>query len=405
MRCVRCLAVLLLVASPCAADKKASKEQLPAAASNNEFACDLYRELRKEGGNLFFSPYSVFTALTMTREGAAGSTAEQMDRVLRFEVSGSKGHQMLDLSTALASKGDPPDYELRVANALWGQVGMSVKRSFTDVLRDDYDAPMERVNFGRETAVRDRINGWVHKATRGRISEIVPSGLSEDTRLLLANAIYFKAHWNNRFHVRNTRGGVFHGPEGRKIPVKFMHATRTMRYGEFDGLQVVELPYRNRTTSMLVVLPEKDGMANLEETLSPREVASWMEGLSSRYVALKLPRFEVQYARDLVTPLIELDMRFAFDPHRADFGGMTEVLRLHVEAVLHKAFVAVNEQGTEAAAATVGTARSADWKGEAKPILFHADRPFVFLIRHRPTGTILFLGRLAEPKESVEEAK
>jgi len=377
----------------------------PTMAVSSEFACDLYRELAAGEGNLLFSPYSISVVLAMAREGAAGKTLVEMDRVLRSSdetaadnarlrraLSPRKVTEYVDDKRKLV-----PVFELDVANAVWAQKGYQFQEPFTRTLATLYKAPLERIDFSNTAAARKRINSWVEEHTHDKIKNIVPEGMPKpDTRMALANAIYFKAAWNEPFEKSATKKAPFHVSGDKRVDVDMMHMITHVPYAEADGLQILELPYKGEDTSMVIVLPRKtDGLAAVEKQLTGPQLGKWIGKLSTQKVSVKLPRFKFTYARSLVDDLKALGMREAFSTH-ADFTRMTDEERLMITAVLHKAFIAVDEAGTEAAAATVAM-MAPTGIDMTEPKQFVADRPFFFVIRHRKTGCLLFAGRVAKP--------
>lgn len=383
-----------------------SEEARQMGESVSRFSVSMYGQLRAEPGNLFFSPYSISAALAMTREGARGETAAELDRALAFPRALTAAQR--DLAQALRprevdewSEGERrkvPAYELNVANALWGQEGLAFLPEFTAILEQHYGAPLQRIDFRRSDEARQRINAWVEEQTRARIKDIVPAGLpTPDTRLALANAIHFKASWDEPFQEQRTTDAPFHTAAG-DVTAKLMRRVAHLRYAEDDAVQVVSLPYRGRDTSMLVVLPrQRDGLAAVEGALTAERLAGWLAASKSVKVDVQLPRFEVTHAFDAAQALGELGARRAFDAKQADFSGMLATEPLFIGVVLHKAFVAVDEKGTEAAAATVVAMRAGSAPRPEQPVAFVADHPFLFMIRHEPTGAVLFMGRLADP--------
>jgi serpin B len=401
----RLLPVLLLLAAPAFA-QQGGKEM---AESVNRFGIDLYEAVSHGEENLFLSPYSVSVALAMTREGARGQTAEQMDAVLHFPkqrlgehyralLDGLAPRQVEDRDEMGRSKGKVATYQLQVANRLFGQKGYPFVDGFTSLLKDVYGAPLERIDYGDSAAARQRINAWVAENTKDKIKNIVPPGLpTGDTRLTLANAIYFKASWFEPFKERNTKQKPFHGAGGQ-VQAKLMHRVDHYHYAEDDAVQVLELTYRGHDTSMVVVLPkQRDGLKAVEESLSHEKLAGWLGAMNHTKVDVQLPRFEFTAPLNLGDTLKAMGMPLAFDPSKADFSGMTGEEPLFIGAVLHKAFVAVDEAGTEAAAATVVMMMAGSAPRPELPKPFVADHPFLFLIRHRKTGCILFMGRLTDP--------
>lgn len=405
----RALALWLCLTGFVSAGHRAEGAALPLVESNAAFGCDLYQALRHREGNLFFSPYSISVALAMARAGGAGETASQMDTVLHLpRESALQGHRDFaqQLEPPLVPEGTQagaqgvPAYQLNIANALWGQEDLPVRERFLAVLKDDFGAPLARVDFRKPGEARDQINAWVASRTRRRIMEIIPEGEpGPDALLALANAIYLKASWENPFKVGRTAEAPFTTGEGVEVTARFMHQTDVLRYAGMDDLQVLSLPYRDGRLSMVILLPrKKSGLEELEARLDPERLAAWLSALRPSQVHLALPRFEFENSFDLSGTLAEMGMRDAFDRERADFSNMTEV-QLFISLVLHRAFVSVDEEGTEAAAATAVLMTRAMAPSEPA-VEFQADHPFLFFIQHRDTGAILFLGRFADPKGS-----
>jgi serpin B len=384
-------------------------EARAAGEATTRFAVDLYGALRgDEQGNLFFSPTSLSTALAMTREGARGETAAELDRALHLPAERRAAGQAALLEALRpreVSEWDEegherrlPAYELSVANALWGQQGAPFAATFTATLEAQYGAPLERLDFKDVDAARARINGWVAERTRQRIKDVVPEGTPRpDARLVLANAILYAAAWREPFQEEATKDAPFHAPGG-DVQARLMRRVDHLGYAQDDAVQVVSIPYRGGATSFVLVLPrERDGLAAVEAGLTAEKLAGWVGALKDVKVDVRLPRFEVTTAFEARAALEALGVKRAFDADAADFSGMLESEELCVGAVLHKAYVAVDEAGTEAAAATVVIA-SLGLPPPETPVEVVADHPFLFLIRHDPTGAVLFMGRLATPK-------
>jgi len=399
---------LLLFASVVGADEPrpaSANDAKSAASASNRFALDLFRALPKDGQNRFFSPYSISEALAMTREGAAGETAKEMDRVFHFLKRRAAAQAALrkGLAPPKLNRRDgtsAPAYRLQVANALWGHSTSTFVPAFLEELAGRYAAPLERLDFTRPPEARKRINDWVAKMTQDKIKGIVPEGKpSRDTRLALVNAIYFKARWAKAFSEHETRDAPFRLEGAKSTPAKFMNRTEEYAYGEGAQVQVLELPYEGGAVSMVVILPKKrGGLAAVEKSLDSRTLSRWLE-LESRQVAVSLPRFRYTVPLNLSKILSAMGMPTAFGPE-ADFSQMCSSERLCMGPVLHKAFVAVDEKGTEAAAATVVLMKRELAPAPGKAISFRADHPFLFLIRHRVTGAILFMGRVCNPNPS-----
>jgi len=378
---------------------KVSARDLQAVVSaNNHFARDLYGQLAKQDGNLFVSPYSVSTALAMTYAGARGETAAQMATVLHVQPLPAKR-----LHPALAAlqgrlvaveKG----YQLHVANALWGQKGHAFLPEFLTLNKAHYGAGLQQVDFAADTeAARQTINAWTGKQTNNRIKDLLKPGvLTSDTMLVLSNAIYFKGQWVSKFDPKKTGPAPFMLVDGKTVTVPMMHQSGPFRFARLPNLKAVELPYVGRALSMLVLLPNKAAdLPKLERALTLTQIQQWVKRLrGEKEVEVTLPRFTVTTAFSLKDTLAGMGMTDACTPGKADFSGMDGSRTLFIGAVEHKAFVEVSEEGTEAAAATDVVM----YKGEAPPRVFRADHPFVFVIRDNRTGSILFMGRLMNPK-------
>jgi serpin B len=394
------LAALAVAVAP-AADKDAAKADRAAAVKGNtEFACDLYAKLRGQDGNLFFSPYSISTALAMTRAGARGETADQMDKTLHFTLKGDKLHAAFG-ELIKEANGDPKDakrgYQLSTANALWGQKGFSFLPEFVKLTKDDYGAGLNEVDFvGATEDARKTINAWVEKETRDKIKDLLPQGvLTTDTRLVLTNAIYFKGDWASQFKKDLTKEEPFAVAADKKVNAPLMHQKATFRYYDGGSFQALEMPYAGKDLAMVVLLPKKaDGLPDLEKDLTADRLTGWVGKLNEAEVDVALPKFKTTSQFSLKPTLSEMGMSQAFT-NAADFSGMDGKKDLQITDVIHKAFVDVNEEGTEAAGATgviVGL------KSERAPTPeFRADHPFVFLIRDTRSGGVLFLGRVADP--------
>ncbi len=372
------------------------------ASDGNAFAFDLYARLRSaQPGNLFFSPQSISTALAMTYDGARGDTATEMARTLHFSLPQD---QLPAAYAALLAKlqgpGGERPYRLSVANRLWGQRGTTFLEPFLTTTRKYYGAELGLVDFMKDAeSARAEINGWVRKQTADKIGDLIPPGvLGPATRLVLANAIYFQGTWARQFAKSATHDQPFHAAADRTVTVPLMFGKVRAGYAAHAdaGLKVLELPYRGDDLTMLILLPDApDGLPALEGRLTAEAVGGWTGGLARKDVLVYLPRFSVESRFALAPTLGAMGMPLAFSD-TADFSGMNGQRDLSVSAVVHKARVDVDEEGTVAAAAT-GTVMALTAAREEPPV-FRADHPFVFLIRHNPTGAILFLGRVVDPK-------
>jgi serpin B len=375
-------------------------DKAPVVQGNTEFALSLYAQLHSQEGNLFFSPLSLSTALAMTYAGARGQTAEQMATVLHFPVEQQQLPPVFaTLSKDLHADGETHGYQLHVANALWGQKGYRFRPDFLSMTKTYYGAGLNEVDF--QTAAeeaRKTINAWVEQQTKDKIKDLIPPGaLDKLTRLVLTNAIYFKGDWLSPFRKPLTKEEDFKVSADRQVTVPMMHQTGFFKYFDEDHFQALELPYVGGKLSMVVLLPKKvDGLAEFEQSLTAQNLTKWLPQLQQHEVVVTLPKFKVTAEFTLNKILSSMGMPLAFSPHAADFSGMSEEKDLYLSAVIHKAYADVNEEGTEAAAATGIVMRALS--AGPPPAIFHADHPFVFLIRDNNSGSILFLGRLIQPQ-------
>jgi serpin B len=370
---------------------------------NTAFACDLYARLRESEGNIVFSPYSISTCLGMTYAGARGQTAEQMAKVLHFTLPQERLHPAAGaLARDLArppedAKTKKPLYDIQIANALWGQKDFGFLKDFVDLTRTSYGAGLREVDFlhAREEA-RKTINEWVEKETRQKIKDLLqPKHLTEATRLVLTNAIYFKAEWETKFVRDYTRDRPFQIAGGKQVQVPTMAMLSVFNYHGGDTFQMLDLPFVGNM-SMLVLLPRKaDGLPELEKALTADNLSKWHGGLKQAKVSLQLPRFKITDALELKKVLSAMGMELAFDSGRADFSGMSREGPLFISEVVHKTLVDVNEEGTEAAGATAAAMSFGGVPG--RDIIFHVDHPFLFLLRDNRSGSILFAGRVSDP--------
>jgi serpin B len=382
-----------------------TSEQALLVEGNSAFAFKLYQALKGKEGNLFYSPYSISLALAMTYAGANGETAQQMAATLKFMLEQKRLHPAFNwLDTELASRGegaqgkDGEGFRLNIANAIWGQKDYEFLPAFLDVLAENYGAGLRILDFITETEKsRLAINKWVSNRTERRIEELIPPGAIDTlTRLVLTNAIYFNAAWKYPFDEKVTANGPFYLLDGRQIAVPMMKQTESFGYAEGEGYQAIELLYDGNELSMVILLPASGNFGAFEEGLQAQQVDAIINDLQNTQVTLTMPQFEFDSEFSLKDTLAEMGMRDAFSPDDADFSGMTGNPELFISDVVHKAFVAVDEAGTEAAAATaviVGTTSA-----PGGPLVeVTIDRPFIFLIRDIETGAILFVGRVLNP--------
>jgi serpin B len=377
-------------------------------AGNSAFAFDLYRALSAEAGNLFYSPYSISLALAMTYGGARGETERQMADTLHFDLSQDRLHSAfngLDLELAGRGEGaegtDEEGFRLNIVNALWGQEDFEFLPEFLDLVAENYGAGLKLLDF--VNAAEDSrivINDWVSEQTEGKIEDLIPEGVIDTlTRLVLTNAIFFNAAWLYPFSVIETTDGAFHLLDGGEVTVPMMRRTARFGLAKGDGYQALELPYDGGELSMVILLPDTGQFEGFEGSMDADLVRTITEDLVPTRLALTMPKFEFDSAFGLRDTLGAMGMPVAFisssgpcTSETADFSGMTGSCELFVKEVVHKAFVSVDEAGTEAAAATAVVIGI-----ESLPPSVTIDRPFVFLIRDIETGAILFVGRVEDP--------
>ncbi len=371
---------------------QARKEPALDPLNTAAFGVDLHSRLKGTSGNLIYSPVSLSTALAMVYAGARGETAAQMAKALHFDLPADRLSKAIK---AVAGQEKAEGYRLSIANRLWGQQGFPFLPEYLALTRENFGAELETLDFKQSESARKTINTWVEKQTEDKIKDLIPSGLlGSDTRLVLTNAVYFLGDWASPFEAFATRPEAFRTPAGAPVQVPTMHQTGRFGYRKGDGYQVLELGYKGGDLSMLIVLPDAvDGLAGLESKLDPK----LFEAGPMQRVAVSLPKFKAESEFDLSKVLAELGLSLLFTDD-ADLSGMDGRRDLAVSAVIHKAYVDVNEKGTEAAAATAIGIRATSAFMPDKPVEFKADHPFLFAIKDRRNGQILFLGRLSKPE-------
>ncbi len=365
---------------------------------NTAFALELYQKLRGAEGNLFLSPYSISTALAMTYAGARENTAKQMAETLHFSLEQQQLHAAFaKLESHLNAVQKKGDIQLNVANSLWPQKDYPFLQEYLALIKECYGVLITPVDYqtAREAASK-LINQWVEEKTNNKIRDLIQPGVLDVlTRLLLVNAIYFKGNWASQFEEKLTEDAPFYLLSGETIQVPTMSQKQEFGYTEDQSLQILELPYIGNDLSMLVLLPKQaNGLAEIEKNLTVENLRKWTAQLREQEVMVFLPKFKMTSQFRLDKALISMGMSEAFDMNKANFAGMDGNPNwLYIAAVIHKAFVDVNEEGTEAAAATAVVTEVLS----APPVTFRADHPFIFLIRENLTGSILFLGRVIDP--------
>lgn len=399
-----------------------------AAQGTNQFAYDLFGRLKdRDGGatNLFYSPYSIESAVAMTYAGARGQTADEILSAIDFPMPQQKAYRtpamdrgivvssFAALNKQLSGNWEGTGFSLTVANSLWGKKGEPFLADYVDTIKKDFDGDLSAVDFAQPEAVRQQVNQWVASQTHDKIKDLLaPGTVTPEDRLILANAIYFKGAWMSPFNAKQTSTSDFHTQHGEVVQAKMMHATHSLYYAEDDMCQMVELPYNGGQLAMLVLLPKpnetaqaedgkpdrlKIGMHRLESALTPAYVAKLEGQLADRPVTLALPKWDVTQSISLGSYLQAMGMKQAFTSD-ADFSGIDGRTDLFISGVIHKAFVNVDEKGTEAAGATaIVMMGGAPQQTPPPPVAFTADHPFIYFIVHQPTHTILFAGRLCDP--------
>ena len=364
---------------------------------NTEFAFNLYARLRNQESNLFFSPYSISTALALTYAGARGETARQMAEVLSFKLPQEQLHPAwAALETSVYEGEEEEECPLHLANSLWGQKGFSFRKEYLTLARTYYGAYCREIDFAAQPELaRDAINTWVRTTTEEMIQELLqPGDLNTDTVLVLTNAIVFEEKWLTWFDLKDTKEGEFWVSKDKQVTVPLMHQTGPFPFAKTDKVDILELPYAGERFSMLLLLPNTaTGLTELEQMLTGKQLALWLKELHPEEVRVTLPRFKLDARLELAKVLKALGMTDAFSSS-ADFSGMAARSEIWIDDVIHEARVEVNEAGTRAAAAT-----AVKMKKTSLPATFTADHPFCFMIRDRLTGSVLFLGRVLDPTE------
>ena len=367
--------------------------------ANNRFALDFYSQTKDGYENIFFSPLSIFVAFAITYEGAQGDTADEIQQVFSFPVEEQERQKEFESilngfeNSGLLGFGDA-NYKLQMANALWIADHFEPLQEYIDTAKTYYDTRVEKVDFVTDAGV-NTINDWVKSETQNKIEKLFKSGSTDElTALIITNVIYFKGEWVHQFNPDYTRDADFYISKDESVKVQMMEIDKPiLNYAQNDLLQIIQLPYKGDKVSMLVLLPnETDGLQSLEENLNLENLSRWKDSLEENMVSVHLPKFTAETEYDMKKHLQQMGMNLPFDRINADFNGISD-RSLYISDAIHKAFVNVDEKGTEAAAATGITARLQS----GPPNTFMADHPFVFIIQDDSNGNILFIGRVVNP--------
>ncbi|XP_032078411.1 leukocyte elastase inhibitor-like isoform X2 [Thamnophis elegans] len=372
------------------------------ADANSQFALDLFQELKDPTGNVFFSPFSISSALAMVALGARGNTASQLLKTLHFEGVEDLHSLFHRLNTKINRSNAP--YILKLANRLYGEKTFNFLSDFLTGTKNMYEAELSTVDFSSAPhETKKEINQWVEQQTEGEIPDLLPEGsINEMTKLVLVNAVYFKGNWENPFEEEDTEDKPFRLNKREKKTVRMMFTVEKLpfRYIPECKCRVLELPYEGKDLSMIILLPDKiednsTGLEQLEHQLTLEKLQEWTHPIdmtSDMYIYVHLPKFQLEENYDLKSYFEALGLIDMFERGKANLSGMSGSQDLHVSKIVHRSFLEVNEVGTEAPAATALTDDCLELEQE-----FNADHPFLFFIRHNPTNTILFLGRFASP--------
>jgi serpin B len=365
-------------------------------ARTNDFAVDLYNEIKTDEGNIIVSPHSITTNFGMVYAGARGVTEKEIAQVLHFNYPPVDFHTVLkELNDLLQSRGgtvDPQHFHLKIASSAWGRDDFSYLQSYLDTLSVYYGAGMQFLDFaGQPELARLTINQWVENETDGLIQDLLqPGSINPLTVLVLANAIYFRGSWLHQFDPRVTGPREFNRLDGSTVTVQMMSVERSFDYHDGNGYEAIALPYEGEECSMLLILPDEGNFESFEASFTPAGLDAIVSELHRTYLLVHLPKFSFVTRYQLKSCLEAMGMETAFNPS-ANFSGINGVGGLWIDWVAHKAFISVDEYGTLAAAAT------ATGFTVGIPPVFDANRPFIFVIRDDETGTILFVGRVVDP--------
>jgi serpin B len=378
----------------------------PSANAINAFNADLYARIKKQNGNLIYSPASIESALAMTSAGAHGATAAEMTKALHLPSDSNLAATQFSALLASWAQTDASGPILTVSNRLWAQRDYALLPSYVALTRDKYFAPIDQLDFKQGATSAQKINAWVSASTRGKITDLVsPAVITDTTRLVLTNAVYFKGKWSEPFDKTDTQNGTFTTDDGARPNVPLMnHVYDARNYADVGNAQIIDLPYEGtaaREMVMTLVLPKTGTpLSTIENALTANQLDSWIAKENGQRVRVTLPKLKIEQTMMLASELGKMGMTTAFSPN-ADFSGISSAPEgLFISEVVHKAFIELDESGTVAAAATAVMAVAAAAPQEATPIAFRADHPFLFFLRDKTSGAILFSGRVSDPGKS-----
>jgi len=373
--------------------------------ANNQFALDYYSKLKnKDSSNIFFSPLSISSALAMTYEGARGQTAKEIQSVFYFPKDDDlRRTEYAAIFNKLNERNKK--YKLSTANALWAQKNYPFLKEYLDGVKKYYGGKATNLDFEKDPeGSRITINNWVEDQTNDKIKDLIPSGsINASIGLVLTNAIYFKGEWVKQFNETETRDENFRISKNNSVKVPMMQRTdeeAKFNYAENDKLQILEMPYSGEELSMLILLPKNDDLTTLENLLSAKKLSAWKKDLENQRVKIFIPKFKFETKYFMADDLKSMGMPTAFNWPGADFSGMDGTKELFISKVIHQAFIEINEEGTEAAAATAVFMEDGAAPGVKLPSkipIFRADHPFIFLIQEKSSENILFMGRVVNP--------
>jgi len=366
---------------------------------NTKFSVDLYKQIKSEAINQFYSPISVCSALAMTYAGASGETLKQMSKTLYFSTNQDELHKSYEILFKNLTDENTEGVKLKIANSLWLQENMKINTEYLSITNKYYDAGVIPVNFITEPEKsRITINNWVEKNTNNKILNLLPDGsIHSQTRMVLVNAIYFKGQWDKPFDKNLNTTDIFFVYKTCKTNATFMNNHINSSYYEDNQLSIAEIPYADQNQSLVIILPKENyGLEEIEKIFEKGLIETYFGKMEQKRITLSIPKFKTESTYDLKDYLSKMGMPIAFT-NNADFSGITGDRSLAIDKVIHKAYIDVNEEGTEAAAATAVTMRKTAMLLDE--VIFKADHPFIYLIRDNETNTILFVGRLMNPNQ------